>query len=110
MSRVVCQPAISDADLDERLGANDWARIAAHLDGHGWASISNVLEAEQCRTIAGLYDDDGHFRSQVVMARHGFGQGEYRYFSYPLPPLSRSFRSWLIGAPPRKATRGKQGM
>jgi hypothetical protein len=57
--------------------------------------MNKVLDADQCRAIAGLYDDDGRFRSQVVMARHGFGQGEYKYFGYPLPRIIADLRSML---------------
>lgn len=85
----------SDTQLDERLDANDWPSITAHLDAQGWAIVNNVLDGDQCRAIAALYDDDSRFRSQVVMARHGFGQGEYKYFSYPLPRIITDLRSKL---------------
>ena len=65
----------------------DWTGISAELDGHGCAVIGPLLTREQCVELAAGYDRDGIFRSHVVMARHGFGQGEYRYFSYPLPPV-----------------------
>jgi hypothetical protein len=69
--------------------------VTAHLDARGWAVIQKVLNADQCRAIAGLYDDDEQFRSHVVMAKHGFGQGEYKYFSYPLPRIIADLRSAL---------------
>ena len=62
--------------------------------------IEHCLPAEECRALAALYDDESRFRSRVVMARHGFGRGEYKYFAYPLPDRSsracapRSIRSW----------------
>jgi hypothetical protein len=68
-----------------RVDALDWPRIGADLDTRGCAVIENLLDAEQCAALAALYSDDAHFRSRVVMARHGFGRGEYKYFSYPLP-------------------------
>ena len=62
----------------------DWGLMAAALDGQGWAVLPGLLTAADCDRVSGLYDGEG-FRSTVVMARHGFGRGEYRYFSYPLP-------------------------
>jgi len=73
----------------------DWKRIAADLDARGWALTGPVLDADDCAALAGLYDQDAGFRSRVVMARHGFGQGEYRYFSYPLPDPVQALRESL---------------
>ena len=68
----------------------DWTRIAAELDEQGWAVLPGLLNPAACDRCAALYDQDDRFRSQVVMARHGFGRGEYRYFCYPLPaPVER---------------------
>ncbi len=74
---------------------NDWHRIAADLDQQGWAALPGLLTAAQCEVTAALYDRDEGFRSRVVMARHGFGRGEYKYFSYPLPPLVARLRNAL---------------
>jgi uncharacterized protein len=63
----------------------DWAAASAQLDAYGCARIEHVLDRDQCRTLVNLYDRDEAFRSTVVMARHGFGRGEYKYFRYPLP-------------------------
>jgi len=63
----------------------DWQSISDSLDREGWAILNSVLSQSECRNIAALYDRDDGFRSKVVMARHGFGRGEYKYFSYPLP-------------------------
>ena len=52
-----------------------WGRVDAELDAHGAARIEGVLSPEECDGVAGLYDDDEHFRSHVLMARHGFGRG-----------------------------------
>jgi uncharacterized protein len=68
-----------------RVDALDWAQIERELDGQGCAVLKGLLSADECRALAALYPDDAHFRSRVVMARHGFGRGEYKYFSYPLP-------------------------
>lgn len=78
-----------------RLDEYDWSDIATHLDGHGWAPLAGLLTPDECRQIAGLYDGDGHFRSRIVMARHGFGSGEYKYFSYPLPDIIGALRASL---------------
>jgi hypothetical protein len=72
-----------------------WPRIAADLDAQGWALTGPVLDAAECREVAGLYDHDQGFRSRVVMARHGYGQGEYRYFAYPLPDPVEALRREL---------------
>jgi hypothetical protein len=79
-------PAPSRAGED---GAG-WALDAAALDAQGYAVIPSLLPPHECRALAALYDDAARFRSRVVMARHGFGEGEYKYFAYPLPePVAR---------------------
>ncbi len=65
--------------------ALDWARIGADLDAAGVANAGPVLDAAACQALAAQYADDGLFRSRIVMARHGFGSGEYKYLNYPLP-------------------------
>jgi hypothetical protein len=80
---------------DERLAAVDWARVAGELDGQGWALLPGLLSAADCEAMAARYGDSPAFRSQVIMARHGFGKGEYRYFAYPLPPLVQALRAAL---------------
>ena len=68
----------------------DWPRVSADLDSRGAAVIEGLLAPAGCEALAALYTDAGRFRSRVVMARHGFGRGEYQYFRYPLPgPLGR---------------------
>ena len=79
----------------EQLDQIDWSRVAQELDARGNAVIEHLLSPEQCRTLAGLYPADTEFRSRVVMARHGFGRGEYKYFNYPLPPLVAGLRASL---------------
>lgn len=78
-----------------RLDALDWTAVAGDLDRQGWAVLPKLLAPAQCEAIAGLYGDTPAFRSHVVMARHGFGKGEYRYFSYPLPALVQELRTGL---------------
>ncbi|MGQ4583453.1 2OG-Fe(II) oxygenase [Lysobacter sp. F60174L2] len=70
----------------------DWARVATDLDARGNAVLPRLLSARQCDELAKLYPHDALFRSRVVMGRHGFGRGEYRYFAYPLPDLVGGLR------------------
>ena len=68
----------------------DWQAVGAALDDEGWAVLPGLLDAQACRTLAGLWQDEARFRSRIAMARHGFGRGEYRYFAYQLPePVAR---------------------
>lgn len=85
------------SSIAERMFGIDWDRIAVELDDRGWATTGPVLAREECDRLAGLYDTDDHFRSRVVMGRHGFGQGEYRYFAYPLPDIVSDLRRELYG-------------
>jgi len=78
-----------------RSEALDWDRISGDLDARGSAVLDRLLTAEQCEALAGLYPEDGLFRSRVVMGRHGFGRGEYKYFHYPLPELIADLRTAL---------------
>ena len=73
----------------------DWQTISAALDREGWAVLEGLLTPDECRALAAQYDDKGTFRSTVVMARHGFGRGEYRYFAYPLPTRIAQLRETL---------------
>jgi hypothetical protein len=75
--------------------AADWAGVAAALDAEGHAVIGPLLAPAECAALAAAYDDDRLFRSRVVMARHGFGQGEYKYFAYPLPETVAALRRAL---------------
>jgi uncharacterized protein len=81
--------------IEMRIAGLDWNRLERDIDRLGWATTGPVLTGEECAVLAASYDDDGLYRSRVVMARHGFGQGEYRYFAYPLPPLVERLRSGL---------------
>ncbi|PMY68843.1 MULTISPECIES: 2OG-Fe(II) oxygenase [Pseudomonas] len=76
---------MSAPSLEQRLACLDWASIEQQLDQDGSAVIGNLLSAEQCHELGSLYPHSELFRSRVVMARHGFGRGEYQYFAYPLP-------------------------
>ena len=79
--------------LDRQAGALDWARIAADLNQHGCALTGPLLPPDACAQLIKCYDDDARFRSTIVMARHGFGQGEYKYFAAPLPATVAALRA-----------------
>jgi hypothetical protein len=70
----------------------DWAKVKGELDAHGCAVIAGISSPHACAELAANYTDDALFRSRVVMARHGFGRGEYKYFSYPLPQPAAALR------------------
>src|SRR3569832_290260 len=76
-------------------GDYDWDVVSADLDGQCCAVLERLLEPAQCRSLAALYAREGVFRSRVVMGRHGFGRGEYKFFSYPLPDLIAQLRPAL---------------
>jgi hypothetical protein len=78
---------------DRDITALDWARVTAELDAHACATIGNILSARACEALAQSYVDDAQFRSRVVMARHGFGRGEYKYFASPLPAPIAALRT-----------------
>ncbi|WP_407181627.1 2OG-Fe(II) oxygenase [Bradyrhizobium sp. STM 3562] len=86
---------VPSSDVAARVEAIDWARVESELDAQGCAVLKQLLTPEECRRLAALYPDDSHFRSRIVMARHGFGRGEYKYFSYPLPDIIAQLRPEL---------------
>jgi hypothetical protein len=73
----------------------DWTAAAEALDANGWAVLPDLLDSDACLHLAAMYDTPERFRSQVIMARHGFGRGEYRYFAYPLPEPVQALRTRL---------------
>ena len=81
--------------IDERMARLDWRRLTEEIDRNGWATTGPLLTSPEREQLAASYDDEAFFRSHVVMARHGFGRGEYRYFDYPLPPLVQQLRARL---------------
>ena len=95
MSTTVATRRSLNASIHARVERIDWTSVSTHLDGYGWAMLQKMLTADECRDIAELYDDESRFRSQVVMARHGFGRGEYKYFRYPLPDIVADLRTSL---------------
>ena len=90
MSAAAIQPA-----GEGRLASFDWPQIERDLDAQGSALLPGLLTPEECAAIAGLYAREDGFRSRVVMSRHGFGRGEYKYFAYPLPALIGGLRTRL---------------
>ncbi|MGH8079372.1 MAG: 2OG-Fe(II) oxygenase [Lysobacter sp.] len=94
------EPALSHVEepCDSAIGRienYDWSGIGAQLDECGRAVLPALLNRAQCQAIAAGYDEDSRYRSRVVMARHGFGRGEYRYFRYPLPSIVQNLREAL---------------
>lgn len=82
----------ADVGIGARVDALDWTSIAGDLDAHGSALIPGLLARGECEALAAQYDRDDPYRSRVVMARHGFGRGEYKYFRYPLPDTVQALR------------------
>jgi hypothetical protein len=89
----VTAPVSGEATVAARLDRLDWAQVHADLDAQGWAIARCLLTQAEADATADLYQRADGFRSQVIMARHGFGRGEYKYFSYPLPPLIQALRT-----------------
>jgi hypothetical protein len=89
------RPSGVDASVESRLARYDWPAVHSHVDAHGWALLDGLLSGEECCSIAALYGEDTRFRSHIVMARHGFGRGEYKYFAYPLPEIIAGLRTAL---------------
>ncbi len=81
--------------MKARIEAIDWAAVEQALDAQGAAVITGLITPDECRGLAAMYGHDGLFRSRVVMARHGYGRGEYRYFAYPLPAMIDNLRDAL---------------
>ena len=85
----------TETTCEQRVNAYAWPDLESDLDAHGCAILRGLLDGEECRTIASAYANPAMFRSRIVMARHGFGRGEYQYFAYPLPALIGGLRQAL---------------
>jgi uncharacterized protein len=96
--------------LATRVGGYDWSGVGQDLEAYGSAVLPGLLDAEECRRLAALYEGELGFRSQVVMARHGFGRGEYKYFDYPLPVLIADLRAALYPRLAPMANRWNEAM
>jgi uncharacterized protein len=103
-------PAAAARSLANKIAALDWERMAADLDAHGCATTGPLLTSEQCIALAETYGADGLFRSRVIMTRHGFGRGEYKYFAYPLPELVAALRGALYPSLADIANRWNEAM
>ena len=79
--------------IEGRVDAIDWGKIQADLDAQGWAIAPRLFTHTEADSISSLYHQEHGFRSHIIMSRHGFGRGEYKYFSYPLPPLIQALRT-----------------
>jgi uncharacterized protein len=87
--------AVEEEVVAKRLNRIAWQQVEADLDAYGGAVLEHLLAPQECSAIAATYPDDAAFRSRVVMARHGFGRGEYKYFRYPLPDIVERLRAHL---------------
>jgi uncharacterized protein len=79
--------------VTQRVNAVDWHNVERDMDQQGSAMVCGLLSGHECDALAALYTHDELYRSRVVMARHGFGRGEYKYFDYPLPDLVEELRT-----------------
>jgi hypothetical protein len=108
-AKVSIRPALSSG-IDARIDAFDWTKVTSDLDAQGCAVLKGLLSSEECDTLAALYPDDKNFRSRVVMGRHGFGRGEYKYFAYPLPQPIAELRPLLYARLRDVANRWNEAM
>lgn len=108
MTATAYQQASQAPEIATRIAA-DTAALATSLDVNGYAVVP-LLTAEECAALAARYDDGTRFRSRIVMARHGYGQGEYQYFAYPLPPVIVALREALYAPLAPIANRWNEAM
>ena len=101
---------LADDDIASRVGALDWTSMASDLAMQGCATTGSLLTEAECAALAKSYPQDKLFRSRVVMGRHGFGRGEYKYFAYPLPDLIRELRAALYPQLAEIANRWNEAM
>ena len=94
-ARLVTAISVSSSSIAARVEAIDWVQATSDLDAQGCAVLRGLLSPDECRALSALYPEDKNFRSRIVMGRHGFGRGEYKYFSYPLPDLIAKLRPAL---------------
>jgi hypothetical protein len=96
--------------VQKHIASLDWPDITSELDSQGSAVIGPLLTPEQCQALMGHYDDEKLYRSRIVMAKHGFGRGEYKYFAYPLPSLITELREGLYPHLAEVANRWNEAM
>jgi hypothetical protein len=104
------RPRPAGGSIAARVTALDWNGIAAELDANGCATTGALLTPGECAALAGAFSSEHLFRSRIVMARHGFGRGEYKYFAYPLPELIAALRTALYPALATIANRWNEAM
>ena len=102
--------ASAPSSLAMRVGLLDWTAMAAQLDTHGCATTGLLLTAEESTALSRMYASDALFRSRIVMSRHGFGRGEYKYFAYPLPEMIALLRDALYPPLAEIANRWNEAM
>jgi uncharacterized protein len=112
MSRTAARhaPAGADAPLAAPLAGVDWAAVERALEAEGYAATPVLLTAEECRALVALYDEEARFRSRIVMQRHAFGRGEYKYLNYPLPALVEALRQGVYPRLVPLANRWRQAL
>ena len=103
-------PAAMEMSLVRRVAALDWPGLKSKLDADGCAVIHSLLTPKQCADIVALYTAEERFRSRVIMSKHGYGRGEYKYFAYPLPPLVTALRVSLYPPLAEVANRWNEAM
>ena len=103
-------PLAAPPDISSRIAALDWPGLAAGLDAQGCAVATSVLTPAECAALADAYATDTLFRSRVVMARHGFGRGEYKYFAAPVPGLVAELRTAVYPPLAEVANRWNEAM
>jgi hypothetical protein len=108
--RTTATEQISAPRVFRPLDGCDWACVSDDLDKQGHARVDRLLSADVCEAIAAMYSDESSFRSRVVMSRHGFGRGEYKYFNYPLPGIVQELRAGLYPQLVPVANRWNQAM
>jgi uncharacterized protein len=96
--------------IDARIAALDWNALGSAIDAHGCATTGPILTADECMGLAQSYVADAPFRSRIVMSRHGFGRGEYKYFAYPLPQIVAALRTALYAPLAQIANRWNAAM
>ena len=99
-----------ESDVAARVAAVDWTKAGSELDAQGCAVLKGLVTPEECRALAALYGEDKIFRSRIVMGRHGFGRGEYKYFAYPLPHPIAELRPLLYARLQSIANRWNEAM
>jgi hypothetical protein len=102
--------APTEQTVGERVRTIDWPRVGQDLDARGSAILERLISPEECQLLAKLYPNDAMFRSRVIMARHGFGRGEYKYFTYPLPGIIARLRTELYPRLAPTANRWSEAM